>query len=264
MRLLEVNSRTLEDFTDETLVSYAILSHRWEDDEVSFQDLTHGTAPQRKGYQKIDNLCLLAKREGFSYVWIDTCCIDKSSSSELSEAINSMYRWYQQADTCYAYLSDCSYEAVSRPGSTEFQESQWSTRGWTLQELIAPAEVVFLSAEWREFGTRRRLCAQISNIKKIDERVLRKPELLDCYCAAKKLSWAATRKTTRLEDQAYSLMGLFDVNMPLLYGEGNKAFLRLQMEILRIQRPKSLCMDRKPRERPIQSERTGRETLTLA
>ncbi|KAI8648415.1 HET domain-containing protein [Fusarium sp. Ph1] len=240
MRLLEVNLRTLQDFTDETRVSYAILSHRWEDDEVSFQDLTQGTASQRKGYQKVDNFCLLAKREGFRYVWIDTCCIDKSSSAELSEAINSMYRWYQQADTCYAYLSDCSYEGVSRPGSTQFQESQWFTRGWTLQELIAPAEVVFLSAEWREFGTRRRLCVQVSNITKIDEGVLRNPEFLDSFCAAKKLSWAATRKTTKLEDQAYSLMGLFDVNMPLLYGEGNKAFLRLQTEILRTSNDQSL------------------------
>ncbi|KAM0433857.1 hypothetical protein ACHAPT_003800 [Fusarium lateritium] len=240
MRLLDVDSRTLKEFTDETRVSYAILSHRWEDDEVLFQDVMQGTASQKKGYQKVDKFCLLAKKEGFRYVWIDTCCIDKSSSSELSEAINSMYRWYQQADTCFAYLNDCSYETVSRLGNSQFPESKWFTRGWTLQELIAPAEVVFLSTEWKEFGTRRSLCVEISDITKINENVLRSPEFLVLCCAAQKLSWAATRETTRPEDRAYSLLGLFGVNMPLLYGEGNKAFLRLQMEILQISNDQSL------------------------
>lgn len=232
MRLLDIESKTLEEFTDETRVSYAILSHRWEDDEVLFQDIKQGTAPLKKGWQKVENFCRIAEKEGFRYVWIDTCCIDKSSSTELSEAINSMYRWYQHADTCFAYLNDCGYDAVRQPGSTELQKSKWFTRGWTLQELIAPAEVVFLSAEWREFGTRRSLASQIWQITNIDQRLLVLPDLLDECCAAQKLSWAATRETTRIEDRAYSLMGLFNVNMPLLYGEGDKAFFRLQMEIL--------------------------------
>ncbi|EEU44562.1 uncharacterized protein NECHADRAFT_101749 [Fusarium vanettenii 77-13-4] len=232
MRLLEIESRTLKEFSDKTRVSYAILSHRWEDDEVLFQDLTQGTASLKRGWKKVENFCRVAQKEGFRYVWIDTCCIDKSSSAELSEAINSMYRWYQNADTCFAYLNDCSYEAVRQPGSTELQKSKWFTRGWTLQELIAPAEVVFLSAEWREFGTRRSLASEIGQITNIDPQLLFFPARLNQFCAAQKLSWAATRETTRIEDRAYSLMGLFSVNMPLLYGEGNKAFFRLQMEIL--------------------------------
>ncbi|KAJ9142509.1 HET domain-containing protein [Pleurostoma richardsiae] len=233
MRLLDVESRELEEFVDETVVPpYAILSHRWEDDEVLFQDLARGTAAHKKGYQKLYNFCLVAQKEGFLYAWIDTCCIDKSSSAELSEAINSMFRWYQQADTCFAYLNDCSYEVVSQSGSTQFQESKWFTRGWTLQELLAPMDVVFLSVEWREFGTRRGLCQEISDITKINKRVLLHPKGLNEFCVAQKLSWAATRETAKPEDRAYSLMGLFGVHMPLLYGEGDRAFLRLQLEIL--------------------------------
>ncbi|WAO94317.1 HET domain-containing protein [Fusarium falciforme] len=240
MWLLEIESETLEEFTDETRVSYAILSHRWEDDEVLFQDITQGTAPLRKGWQKVENFCRIAEKEGFRYVWIDTCCIDKSSSTELSEAINSMYRWYQHADTCFAYLNDCNYETVRQPGSNELQKSKWFTRGWTLQELIAPAEVVFLSAEWREFGTKRSLAKEISEITNIDPFLFEFPGWLDSCCAAQKLSWAATRETTRVEDRAYSLMGLFNVNMSLLYGEGDKAFFRLQMEILQSSNDQSI------------------------
>ncbi|KAI8714887.1 HET domain-containing protein [Fusarium sp. LHS14.1] len=240
MRLLEIESETLKEFPDETRMSYAILSHRWEDDEVLFQDITQGTAPLKKGWQKVEKFCRIAQKEGFRYVWIDTCCIDKSSSAELSEAINSMYRWYQNADTCFAYLNDCSYEAVHQPGSTKLENSKWFTRGWTLQELIAPTEVVFLSAEWKEFGTKRTLAEKISEITKIDGNLLEFPKLVNKFCAAQKLSWAATRETTRIEDRAYSLMGLFNVNMPLLYGEGNKAFFRLQMEILQSSNDQSI------------------------
>ncbi|RTE80196.1 hypothetical protein BHE90_005285 [Fusarium euwallaceae] len=240
MRLLNIESGTLEEFPDETLVSYAILSHRWEDDEVLFQDIAQTTTPLKRGWQKVENFCRVARKEGFRYVWIDTCCIDKSSSAELSEAINSMYRWYQNADTCYAYLNDCSYEAVHQSVSSDFQKSKWFTRGWTLQELIAPTEVVFMSAEWKEFGTKRSLSQEISKVTNIDENLFLFPERLDRFCAAQKLSWAATRETTRIEDQAYSLMGLFNVNMPLLYGEGNKAFFRLQMEILQSSNDQSI------------------------
>ncbi|KAL2677356.1 hypothetical protein Neosp_011125 [[Neocosmospora] mangrovei] len=230
----------MKEFPDETRVSYAILSHRWEDDEVLLQDIMQGTAPSKKGWQKVEDFCRIAQKEGFRYVWIDTCCIDKSSSAELSEAINSMYRWYQNADTCFAYLNDCKYNGVCQPGSAELGNSKWFKRGWTLQELIAPTEVVFLSAEWREFGTKRSLAEEISEITSIDKNLLQFPKWLNKFCAAQKLSWAATRETTRVEDRAYSLMGLFNVNMPLLYGEGNKAFFRLQMEILQSSNDQSI------------------------
>jgi hypothetical protein len=159
--------------------------------------------------------------------WIDTCCIDKTSSAELSEAINSMYRWYQRSQVCYAYLVDVPDATAdhSRPDSL-FQQSKWFTRGWTLQELLAPTFVEFYDQNWIEIGTKssmRTLVQKITNISILVD--------IDEACVAEKLSWASTRVTTRIEDLAYCLMGLFDVNMPLLYGEGHSAFLRLQLEI---------------------------------
>src|SRR5256714_4011235 len=129
---------------------YAILSHTWGDDEVLFQDMQgdRSVAKSKSGYKKIKNSCARAARDGFDYIWIDTCCIDKSSSAELSEAINSMYRWYHQAEVCYAYLADVPSEAfknVTDYVDSEFSESRWFTRGWTLQELIAPSTVIFLN-----------------------------------------------------------------------------------------------------------------------
>lgn len=242
MRLLDVETKELRYFVKSTDVAYAILSHCWGDDEVMYQDIVDKTASQKGGYGKLEMFCNVAAREGFRYAWVDTCCIDKSSSSELSEAINSMFSWYQQADACYAYLFDCKYKDVAgltdprrkSEGIGALRASKWFTRGFTLQELIAPTTVVFLSAEWKEFGTKRELCMQIRDITNIHEDVLVDPAQIDKYCVAQRLSWAATRVTTRPEDQAYGLMGLLDVNMPLLYGEGGEnAFIRLQLEILK-------------------------------
>jgi hypothetical protein len=155
MRLLYIETKQLKEFHNATDVLYAILSHCWEEDEVLYQDIVNTTAVERKGYEKIRNFCNVAARDGFQYVWIDTCCIDKSSSAELSEAINSIFNWYQQADVCFAYLSDCAYDDVAgltdlrlEAGKVEvLHASKWFTRGWTLQELIAPRTVVFLSSE---------------------------------------------------------------------------------------------------------------------
>jgi hypothetical protein len=159
--------------------------------------------------------------------WIDTCCIDKTSSAELSEAINSMYRWYQKSQVCYAYLVDVPDATTdhSRPESL-FQQSKWFTRGWTLQELLAPTFVEFYDQNWIEIGTKSSMRALVQKITNISTLVD-----IDKACVAEKLSWASTRVTTRIEDLAYCLMGLFDINMPLLYGEGHNAFLRLQLEI---------------------------------
>jgi len=159
--------------------------------------------------------------------WIDTCCIDKTSSAELSEAINSMYRWYQRSQVCYAYLVDVPDATAdhSRPDSL-FQQSKWFTRGWTLQELLAPTFVEFYDQNWIEIGTKSSMRTLVQKITNISILVN-----IDEACVAEKLSWASTRVTTRIEDLAYCLMGLFDINMPLLYGEGHNAFLRLQLEI---------------------------------
>ncbi len=183
------------------------------------------------GYSKIRSCCAIAAQQGFEYVWIDTCCIDKTSSAELSEAINSMYRYYQEAQICYAYLADVRKINSRYPdGGRKFRGSRWFTRGWTLQELLAPKQVIFYGSDWQELGSKSDLRSQISLITGVQLR-----HMIDINSAsvAQKMSWASGRKTTRVEDIAYSLMGIFDVNMPLIYGEGKKAFTRLQHEIVK-------------------------------
>jgi hypothetical protein len=178
---------------------------------------------------------------GFNYVWIDTCCIDKSSSAELQEAVNSMFKWYLHSSICLVYLEDVP---TKRDESTDSEiekasiiKSRWFTRGWTLQELVAPGNIIFYSKYWENIGTRASLATLISKKTKIDENVLisSSPQFnILGRSVANRMSWAAFRETTRPEDIAYSLLGIFDVNMPLLYGEGEeRAFLRLQEEILK-------------------------------
>jgi hypothetical protein len=184
----------------------------------------------KKGYQKIDMTCKIAFQAGLSYAWVDTCCIDKSSSAELTEAINSMYRWYQRSDICYAYLSDLP---PSSSLETVLEKCRWFKRGWTLQELIAPKEIYFFDEEWNCIGSKRDLVKHLSRITRISTSVLQHEQRFSSVAVAQRLSWAADRETTRIEDQAYSLLGIFGVNMPLLYGEEEKAFRRLQEEIIR-------------------------------
>lgn len=236
MRLLHTSTFKLSEFYGDDTPKYAILSHTWGKAEVSLHDLQKEASELDglEGYIKIKACCALAAREGHQHVWIDTCCIDKTSSAELSEAINSMYRWYQTSQVCYAYLADfCIGDRDLQNPSVEkeFRESRWFTRGWTLQELLAPKFVVFFDREWHYFGSKPGLRAQISLITGIQQNHIFN---INGASAAQKISWASGRKTTRVEDAAYSLMGIFDVNMPLLYGEGNKAFMRLQHEIAKM------------------------------
>ena len=156
-------------------------------------------------------------------------CIDKSSSSEQSEAINSMFAWYKAAQLCVVTLVD-----VSDPDDLDqFGKSVWFTRGWTLQELLAPAAVKFYTNDWRFIGEKdSHLAAKVSQVTGIPQRMLRSPDILHNVSVARRMSWAAGRQTSRIEDLAYCLLGIFDINMPLLYGEGQKAFYRLQMEIM--------------------------------
>lgn len=228
----------LEEFSGSQLPPYAILSHTWckDEDEVTFQEITASTGPAygKAGFSKIRGCCVKAAEDGYQYVWIDTCCIDKTSSAELSEAINSMYRWYQQAEICYAYLSDIESAERNSPfwEATNFKNSKWFTRGWTLQELIAPRSVEFYASNWDDLGTKSSRRDEISKITGIDVRILDGDDPAICN-VAERLSWAASRKTKRIEDAAYCLLGLFQVHMPLLYGEGENALIRLQEEILK-------------------------------
>ena len=235
MRLLNTKSLQFEEYFDSNTPNYAILSHRWEDEEVTFQDFRKGKKQDSQGYIKILKCCDVADSRGFQWVWIDTCCIDKKSSAELTEAINSMYSWYERAGECYAYLSDVVWKPQDIEASKkEFSRSVWFTRGWTLQELLAPSSVLFLDRQWRYFGTMKDLSTEISAATGIKYEHLRpKDGAWYPICIAEKMSWASKRVTSRVEDVAYCMMGLFGVNMPLLYGEGEKAFLRLQLEIIK-------------------------------
>ncbi|KAI8718517.1 HET domain-containing protein [Fusarium sp. LHS14.1] len=233
MRLLDTSSYKLTEFHGEKIPPYVILSHTWGEGEVLLHDIQNNTAESKHGYSKLIGCCQKAVEDGFQWVWIDTCCIDKSSSTELSEAINSMYQWYRDSTICYAYLEDVG-DVLHTPGMSlrHFMESRWFTRGWTLQELIAPRIVEFYTAYWEEIGTKRSLIAQVEAVTGIPARILHGESVSTCN-VAQRMSWASNRQTTRREDRAYSLMGLFQLNMPLLYGEGDKAFVRLQEQILR-------------------------------
>ena len=233
MRLLKTSHFELIDFPSNKIPKYAILSHTWGDDEVLFADVADGNPAGKLGYGKIQHSCREAVAGGFDYLWVDTCCIDKRSSAELSEAINSMYAWYKGATTCYVYLADVPANANIKVSDSVFAQSRWFKRGWTLQELIAPVDMVFFSKEWTEIGTKSTLCDELAGITGIEKGILTGTVDLQSVSLAKRMSWASMRDTTRIEDVAYCLMGLFDVNMPLLYGEGEKSFKRLQEEIIK-------------------------------
>ncbi|KAK1727128.1 heterokaryon incompatibility protein-domain-containing protein [Colletotrichum acutatum] len=242
MRLLNTTTLKVTEFVSER-PKYAILSHTWGSEEIVLQDTeAKDEAPSsvKAGWKKIRGACALALGDGFDWIWIDTCCIDKSSSSELSEAINSMFRWYREAEICYAYLEDVpplryasfigfqdfaldldsNHIMPIEKDQNTFLGSRWFTRGWTLQELIAPQGVEFHATDWSFLGTRSDLSGIIHKHTMIDKVVL-------------EMRWAANRETTRVEDAAYCLLGIFEINMPLLYGEGDRAFRRLQEEIIR-------------------------------
>jgi Heterokaryon incompatibility protein (HET) len=254
MRLINTETLELHEFFDAAVPRHAILSHTWGPEEVTFQDwlyARHQNPPRwgwvyieeevdkvkaKLGYIKIANACRQASTDHLSWIWVDTNCIDKTSSAELSEAINSMYRWYEKAEVCYTFLADVppsSPEECAEPRS-KFRCSRWFTRGWTLQELIAPLQLFFFSDSWTPICEKREIASTIQDITNIPCGIITEPRHLSCGHAsiAEIMSWASTRTTARTEDMAYCLMGLLGVNMPLLYGEGRDAFLRLQLEII--------------------------------
>jgi len=246
MWLVNCTTLKLEDFIGSNIPKYAILSHTWEEEEVTFHELDqyhpgnldlpeprlrqliYDTTP--KGYHKIWETCFKARKHGFQYAWVDTCCINKDSSAELTESINSMFKWYQNAEECYVFLSDLP---LGTPAEEWLPECKWFTRGWTLQELIAPQKVLFYNQGWKYVGSKTNFCDLISEITKINKPVLLGTSPAWDYSTATRMSWAAHRKTTRDEDIAYCLLGIFQANLPMIYGEGANAFFRLQEEIVR-------------------------------
>ena len=246
MRLLKRltdNAIELVSFDDNDVPSYAILSHTWTDgQEVTYNELVAGTGKDKTGYDKISFCVERAAKDDLQYCWIDTCCIDKSTSDELQTAINSMFRWYQRASKCYVYLSDVQVgdevkdvQAFPITWIDAFQRSRWFKRGWTLQELLAPATVDFFSKEGKCLGNKLSLAYEIHKITAIPVGALRGQSVAD-FSVEERMSWAIERTTTLKEDKVYCLLGIFDVFLPLIYGEGEAyATSRLEEEIQRWQ-----------------------------
>jgi hypothetical protein len=250
MRLLEPDSNGEFSLTKDVvnnLPAYAILSHTWGDDdqEVTYQDMTEGSANSKAGYRKIRFCGEQAARDGLRYFWVDTCCIKKTDAVELQKSINSMFRWYKNAVKCYVYLSDVSIPDDKVTSNSEidfesaFQMAKWFTRGWTLQELLAPSSVEFFSADYKRLGDK------LSLERLIHKRTGIPAEALQGYDPTKfsvveRVSWVAKRETKHEEDMAYSLLGIFGIFLPLIYGEGSEnAFSRLHEGIERASKGRS-------------------------
>jgi hypothetical protein len=228
-----------KDLEDDELPPYAILSHTWGPDEgeVKFADVIGGTGQHKAGYRKLDFCAEQTRRDALSYFWADTCCIDKTNSVELNTAITSMFRWYQQAAKCYVYLPDvlCSHQATSDNDGgdwiSDFRSSRWLTRGWTLQELIAPQVVEFFDRNGVKLGDKLTLERHLCEITGVPAQALRGREL-SSFSMAERLSWQARRSTKKPEDRAYSLLGICGVSIIPSYGEGkDNAMKRLRAAI---------------------------------
>jgi hypothetical protein len=235
--------------SNDIIPPYAILSHTWGADttEVTFEDLTNGTGKDKLGYEKIRFCGEQAGQDDLEYFWADTCCINKADFTELSEAINSMFRWYRDATKCYVYLSDVStndhdqVDPFLQSWQSAFKKSRWFTRGWTLQELIAPPSVEFFCSNGKRLGDKKSLERQLHDITGIPVPALQGTPL-SAFSVNERMSWAENRETMREEDKAYSLLGIFDIHMPLIYGEGTKnAFSRLLEELYK--RPRKHQLD---------------------
>jgi len=231
------------DFYDnavDTVPPYAILSHRWMNgEEISYQEfLEHNEETKKKlGYRKILQACVKASNDNINFLWVDTCCIDKGNHSEVARNIKSMYVYYEEAEVCYAYLADVHRwdHLYNKEGARSFwvkglfEESEWFNRGWTLQELLAPANVVFFDRDWNCIGERAQLMSTISSTTGIPQNVLEGSRLVRDVDARDRMSWAIGRVTTRPQDKAYCLLGILGVSMEPNYEENvEMAFYRLQ------------------------------------
>ncbi|EHK46048.1 hypothetical protein TRIATDRAFT_292246 [Trichoderma atroviride IMI 206040] len=257
MRLVNAKTFAIEEFPDFCVPPYAILSHTWGSDseELSFRDVeARNIEKPGIGAIKFRGCCQQAIKDGIGYAWIDTCCIDKTNFVELSEAINSMFRWYRQAAICYAFLSDVPSNENPQEKDSKFQKSRWFQRGWTLQELVAPKILRFYGTitssgtcsaqdtangnairDWRLLGTKGNMSTTIESITGIPREYLLGIAQLHTASVAQRMSWAAHRETKRKEDLAYCLLGIFDITMPMIYGEGrDQAFFRLQEQIMKV------------------------------
>ncbi|PPJ59702.1 hypothetical protein CBER1_10545 [Cercospora berteroae] len=253
MRLLNVHTLAFS-VHHSTPPPYAIASHRWHlGHEASYKDILKKRNTTSTGYKKVIEFAEFVRKNvtGVEWLWIDTCCILQQSSEEVSEAVNSMFKSYRNAVVCIAYLDDFGGVRESGSGGGDLGmlgRSKWFTRGWTLQELVAPKNVVFVTRKWEVLGYKGmrteglgkmelgpELGEILARVTGIPEPVLRDYEYARAIGAEQKLEWMSERETTREEDQSYCLLGFFDVTMPVIYGEGReKARLRLLAEIKKL------------------------------
>ncbi|EJT82608.1 hypothetical protein GGTG_02581 [Gaeumannomyces tritici R3-111a-1] len=265
MYLVNVETKKLERFGGAEIPKYAILSHTWGEasEELTFTDISKGNVNKPGvGADKFQGCCRLATGRGVKYVWIDTCCINKGDGEELREAINSMFRWYRDAEVCLVFLADVPPGDDPKRPQSKFSCSRWFTRGWTLQELLAPSRLVFYGSGWDRLGTKADFCSEIERITSIPRRVLNGDAKVQDTSVAQRMSWAASRNTTREEDLAYCLLGIFDVVLPMLYGVGHLAFRQLQEAIMRKTRDDSILAwgfptNKKGRRLPAAATRGG-------
>ena len=271
MRLLNVDTLEFRDFPSDNIPPYLVTSHRWSTNEATYKDVLKRRNQESSGFKKIANFCAFAQQySDIKWIWIDTCCINQNSSMEVSESINSMWEWYKKASHCVAYLRDvrplsAGWDAVIY----DFRRSEWFERGWTLQELLAPSCVVFLTQEWEVIGRRSPGCHDcpedvrvldtfITEVTGIPQHVLCGFESRrDNITTETKMAWAANRRTTKVEDVAYCLLGIFDVHMSMLYGEGERnARKRLEQEIVKGEREPEELQDGFAYQRSAQETHT--------
>ncbi|KAL4081386.1 hypothetical protein V8B97DRAFT_17785 [Scleroderma yunnanense] len=250
---MDCETNVLEFRNDKTM-AYAILSYRWSGQGVSYKEMTklakigiqeRDQVRRRYGYRQILNSCEQAKRDRYEWLWVDACCIDRRNAAEVVEANNATYRWFENSSICYVYLDDVSGTSLptgrdDEKYSTSNGWPEWFSRAWTLQEMIAPSNVQFFNSHWQPIGDKKTLSHTLSRITGVPQHILSDGLSGNRPCVAQIMSWAADRKTFRDEDRTYSLLGLLDVNMPMLYGEGEKAFHRLQLEIIRTSNDQSI------------------------
>lgn len=245
-RIAEYDLAFTQDLDEEDIPPYDILSHTWgtNEEEVTYKDFADGTAKSKSGYGKLVFCERQARRNGQMHFWVDTCCIDKTNQVELNSAITSMFDWYARATKCYVYLSDvfngsCGMSDTDNVSwQAQFRRCRWLTRGWTLQELLAPKVVEFYDRAGALLGDKRTLEHHICEITGIPAAALRGRSLTS-FSVEERLSWQRNRKTKKPEDAAYSLSGICGVSMVPVYGEGkDRAMARLRKEIGDVQQGK--------------------------
>jgi heterokaryon incompatibility protein (HET) len=238
MRLINVRTLDLRKFNQHP-PRYAILSHRWIDEqEICLQDWEVYVANQdplssqikcKSGFIKIQNACIQAQKRGFEWLWADTVCIDKRDNSEVTKSVNLMFSWYQSASVCFAYMHEVSNNNQrlkwTEDNAVVRKTPEWFTRGWTLQELLAPKKLLLSDQDWNCIGDRENCAQVITKFTGIPLSALCGKDI-QSYSYADRLAWAKGRQTTEPEDRVYSLLGLLGVSLPAVgYGIGLKAAL---------------------------------------